>query len=68
MRNRFTVEDVLELLSKQNNNAVVKISKIEDEQGIELEVCKVPKQVVYIYTDVKLKKNEILRRKKSEEL
>ena len=68
MRNRFTVDDVLELLSKQNNNAVVKISKIEDEQGTELEVCKVPKQVVYIYTDVKLKKNEILRRKKSEEL
>jgi len=68
MRNRFTKNDTLELLSKHNNNAIIGISKIEDEEGTELEVCKVPKQVVYIYTDVNLKKNEIIRRRKSEEL
>ena len=68
MRNRFSVTDTLELLSKQNNNATIVLTKIEDEEGNLLEVCKVPKQVVYIYTNTKLKKNEILRRKKSEEL
>ena len=68
MRNRFTINDTLELLSKQNNNAIINLTKIEDEEGNELEVCKVPKQIVYIYTNIKLNKNEILRRKKSEEL
>ena len=68
MRNRFEVSDTLELLSKYNNNAIVNIRKIENEEGNELEVCKVPKQVVYIYTNANLKQNEILRRRKSEEL
>ena len=67
MRNRFTVNDTLELLSKEKNNTIIKLSKIEDEEGNDLEVCKVPKQIVYVYTDLTLKKNEILRRKKSEE-
>ena len=68
MRNRFTVSDTLELLSKRNNNTIINLTKIEDEEGNELEVCKVPKQVIYIYTNAELKKNEILRRRKSEEL
>ena len=63
-----TVNDNLELLSKFKNNATINISKIEDEEVNELEVCKVPKQVVYIYTDVELKQHEILRRSKNEEL
>ena len=36
----------------------------EDEEGNELEMCNVPKQVVYISTNQNLKKLEILRRKK----
>lgn len=63
MRNRFGLEN-LELLSKTQNNAVVKIQKIEDLEGNNLEECKVPKQVVIITTNLKLSKNEILRRKK----
>lgn len=64
MRNRFDKDSELELLSKTKNNAIIKINKIEDEDGNDLDVCKVPKQVVYIYTDLPLKKLEILRRKK----
>lgn len=64
MRNRFETNSVLELLSKDNNNAIINIDKIEDEDGVELDVCKVPKQVVYITTNVNMKKYEILRRKK----
>ena len=46
------------------NNAIIHIDKIEDMEGNNLIDCKVPKQVVYIYTDVSLKKLELLRRKK----
>lgn len=63
MRNRFDKSD-LELLSKAKNNDIIKILKIEDEEGNELEVCKVPKQQVFITTNKDLKKLEILRRKK----
>ena len=63
MRNKFSCEE-LELLSKEKNNAIIKIDKIEDLEGNELSVCNVPKQVVYIYTNQNLKKLEILRRKK----
>ena len=64
MRNKFVANSELELLSKTKNNAIIKIEKIEDEEGNVLEECKVPKQIVYIYTKEKLIKNEILRRKK----
>ncbi|MBE5741442.1 MAG: U32 family peptidase [Clostridiales bacterium] len=64
MRNKFSVNTELELLSKTKNNAIIHIDKIEDMEGNNLIDCKVPKQVVYIYTDVSLKKLELLRRKK----
>lgn len=64
MHNKFCVGEELELLSKTNNNAVVKIEKIEDEEGNALSCCNVPKQQVYITTNQKLNNLEILRRKK----
>ena len=64
MRNKFVVGDTLELLSKEKNNAIIKIEKIIDLEGQEIEMCNVPKQVVYIQTNQNLKKLEILRRKK----
>lgn len=64
MRNRFDKNSPLELLSKYKNNAIINIEKIVDMDGNELTECKVPKQQVYIKTDINLKKYEILRRKK----
>ena len=64
MRNKFLLNETLELLSKSQNNAIINIEKIEDEEGTELNCCNVPKQQVYITTNLKLKKHEILRRKK----
>ena len=64
MRNKFSKNDKLELLSKTKNNVIINVDKIEDEEGNELEVCNVPKQVVYIHTAQPLTKLEILRRKK----
>ena len=63
MRNKFGLEE-LELLSKEKNNAIIKIEKIIDEDGNDLEFCNVPKQVVYIQTNQPMKKLDILRRKK----
>ena len=64
MRNKFLQNETLELLSKSQNNAIINIEKIEDEEGVELDCCNIPKQQVYITTNLKLKKYEILRRKK----
>ena len=64
MRNKFLLGEELEVLSKTQNNVVVKIEKIEDEEGNLLDCCNVPKQQVYITTNVNLKNLEILRRRK----
>lgn len=64
MRNRFSLNSSLELLSKYKNNAIINIDKIVDLEGQDLTECKIPKQQVYIYTDIELKKNEILRSRK----
>lgn len=64
MRNKFFKDEQLELLSREKNNAIIKIEKIVNLDGEEQELCNVPKQIVYIQTDVPLKKLEILRRKK----
>ena len=64
MRNKFVLNDQFELLSKHKNNAIINIDRIEDVEGNELTECKVPKQQVYVYTNLNLVKNEILRRKK----
>jgi putative protease len=64
MRNKFLLGEELEVLSKTQNNIVVKIEKIEDEEGNLLDCCNVPKQQVYITTNVNLKNLEILRRRK----
>ncbi len=64
MRNRFKVGEQLELLSKQKNNAIITIQQIFDESGLELQECKIPKQIVFVKTNLELKEFEILRRKK----
>ena len=64
MRNKFSKNDTLELLSKEKNNAIINIEQIIDLEGNELEVCNVPKQIVLVKTNQELKKLEILRRNK----
>ncbi len=64
MRNRFNVEDSLELLSRYNNNAEVQILEMFNSLGEEVHECKVPKEIMTVKTNVNLKRNEILRRKR----
>lgn len=64
MRNRFKAGEQLELLSKTKNNAIIDIEQIFDEENTPLDECKIPKQNVYIKTNLPLCEYEILRRKK----
>ena len=64
MRNRFFVNNSLEVLSKFKNNDIITISKIENDKGEIIDDVKVVQQKVYVYTDKPLHKYDILRRKK----
>ena len=64
MRNRFTVGDVLEVLSPTENfNKVFKVDRIENEKGEEVIDAKNVQQILYVYSDIKLQAGDILRRK-----
>ena len=56
MRNKFSKNDELELLSKTKNNAIINVEKIEDEEGNELDVCNVPNKLC-IFKQMNLWKN-----------
>ena len=64
MRNRFKKGDVLELLSPTDNfGKEIVLSKIENENGEEVEDAKLVQQTLYIYTDVVAGEGDFLRRK-----
>ena len=64
MRNRFSSNIDVELLSKFENNAIIHINQIETEDGEMIDDVKVVQQKVYVYTDKPLHKYDILRSKK----
>ncbi|MBQ8430731.1 MAG: U32 family peptidase [Clostridia bacterium] len=64
MRNRFKKGESLEVLSRKDNNKIVKILEITNENGESLEDCKIVQQKVRIKTSKNLEKYDILRRKK----
>ena len=62
-RNRFKVGDILEVLSPSENfNKQIKITKITDEKGQDIQDAKGVQQKLYIYTNLRLEKNDILRK------
>ena len=68
LRNKFKVNDELEVLSNDDNfNKIIKLDEITDEKGNNLEEVKKVKQRIYIKTDLKLKKYDILRKKIKDE-
>ncbi len=63
MRNRFKKGDVLEILSPSDNfNKKIIVDKIFDENGEIIEDAKRVQQILYLSSDVKLNKGDILRR------
>ena len=62
-RNRFKVGDTLEVLAPDNNfNKQIILTKMTDENGKEITDAKDVQQKIYIYTNLKLKKGDILRK------
>lgn len=63
-RNRFKVGDELEVLSPNDTfNKIIKVEKMEDENGEEVLDAKNVQQNIYLYTNLPLKKLDILRKK-----
>lgn len=66
MRNRFKVNEVLELLTPNVDlkDNLIEIKSISDEMGEKIEDCKKVQQRVFVKTDKLLKPYDIIRRKK----
>lgn len=63
MRNRFQKGDVLEVLSPGNSfGKKIRVERITDEKGKEIEDAKLVQQTLYLYTDVRAEKGDFLRR------
>lgn len=63
-RNRFKVGDELEVLSPTACfNKIIKLNKMTDEKGQDVQDAKDVQQRLYIYTDLPLEKGDILRKK-----
>ena len=62
-RNRFKVGDELEVLSPTDSfNKVIKIQKMQDEKGNDVEDAKLVQQKIRLFTDIKLREGDILRK------
>ncbi len=64
MRNRFKVGDELEVLSPNDTfNQVLTVEKMKNERGDIVEDAKLVQQKLKIYTNISLKKGDILRKR-----
>ena len=62
MRNRFKIGDELEVLSPTDNfNKIIKVGKMETENGEEIEDVKIVQQKIKLFTDLRLYSGDILR-------
>ncbi len=62
-RNRFKIGETLEVLAPNDNfNKQIILTKMTDENGKEILDAKDVQQKIYIYTNLKLKKGDILRK------
>ncbi len=63
-RNRFKVGDELEVLSPNDTfNKIIKVTKMENEVGEQVDDAKNVQEKLYLYTTLPLKQNDILRKK-----
>lgn len=63
MRNRFIVDDELEILSPSDSfNKIIKVGKMTDFFGEEITDAKLVQQKIKLYTDIPLRAGDILRK------
>ncbi len=62
-RNKFSVGETIEIMKPEGDNIPVKVKRILDEEGKEMESAPHPKQILYIDLGCTLDLYDILRRK-----
>lgn len=62
-RNKFSVGDEIEVMKPDGRNLLLTVKGIHDEEGMEMESCPHPKQIIYVDLGEGLEENDILRRK-----
>ena len=63
MRNRFKADETLQILSPNENfNKEIVVTKMENDKGEVIDDAKLVQQKIRLYTDIKLKAGDILRR------
>ena len=62
-RNRFKIGDVLEVLSPNDTfNKKIKIEELKDENGNVVQDASLVQQILYLKTNIPLKRGDILRK------
>lgn len=62
-RNKFSVGEEMEVMKPDGRNIFVKVLRITDENGEDMESCPHPKQKIFVDLGVELEAYDILRRK-----
>lgn len=62
-RNKFCVGDTAQVMKPNGDNVEVKVLKIVDEEGNEMESCPHPQQKIFVTFDHELSKYDIVRQK-----
>lgn len=61
-RNKFTVGETIEIMKPDGRNIEVKVKRILDENGADMESAPHPKQILYLDLDGRAQRYDILRR------
>lgn len=62
-KNKFSLGEELEVIKPDGSTLFVKVNKIIDEDGVEMDSCPHPKQTIFVDFGTKLDPYDILRRK-----
>jgi len=62
-KNKFCVNDEIEVMKPEGTNILVRVREIQDEEGNHMESVPHPKQMIYIDLGIKVDKYDVLRRK-----
>ena len=65
-RNKFSIGETIEVMKPNGENILVKVKRIMDEDGNDMESCPHPKQKIYIDLGMELAPFDLLRRSERE--
>lgn len=65
-RNKFSVGEIIEVMKPNGDNIEMKVKRMIDEAGVEMESCPHPQQVFYLDLGIDLDEYDILRRQEED--